>query len=70
MWEAGKLLRVSVQLLETSSGRFLWAHRTEIPADNLGEFQDEVVREIRRPDRAGAEPRPSSRSSGNAVLLI
>lgn len=46
VWESGKRLRVSVQLLETSSGRFLWADRTEIPVDKLGEFQDDVVREI------------------------
>jgi TolB-like protein len=46
VWESDKLLRVSVQLLETASGRFLWADRTEIPADKLGEFQDDVVREI------------------------
>lgn len=46
LWEIGKLLRVSVQLLETAGGRFLWAHRAEIPADRLAEFQDEVVREI------------------------
>ena len=46
VWEADKLLRVSVQLLESASGRFLWADRTEIPADKLGEFQDDVVREI------------------------
>ncbi|MEN8170120.1 MAG: winged helix-turn-helix domain-containing protein [Pseudomonadota bacterium] len=46
IWETGKHLRVSVQLLETSSGQFLWADRTEIPADKLGEFQDDVVREI------------------------
>lgn len=46
LWETGKHLRVSVQLLETSSGRFLWADRTDIPAEKLGEFQDDVVREI------------------------
>ena len=46
VWEAGKNLRVSVQLLETASERFLWADRTEIPADKLGEFQDDIVREI------------------------
>lgn len=46
VWETEKLLRVSVQLLESASGRFLWADRTEIPADKLGEFQDDVVREI------------------------
>ncbi|MEA3277889.1 MAG: hypothetical protein U9Q81_21915 [Pseudomonadota bacterium] len=46
VWESGKRLRVSVQLLETASDRLLWADRTEIPADQLDEFQDEVVREI------------------------
>ncbi len=46
VWETDKRLRVSMQLLETATGRFLWADRTEIPADQLGEFQDEVVREI------------------------
>lgn len=46
IWETGNRLRVSVQLLETVSGRFLWADRTEIPADKLGKFQDDVVREI------------------------
>lgn len=46
LWDTGKRLRVSVQLLETATGRFLWAHRAEIPAESLAEFQDEVVREI------------------------
>lgn len=46
VWESGERLRVSVQLLETASGRFLWSDRTEIPVDKLGEFQDDVVREI------------------------
>lgn len=46
VWEVGEKLRVSVQLLETASERLLWADRTEIPADQLGELQDEVVREI------------------------
>lgn len=46
VWETGNRLRVSVQLLETTSERLLWADRTEIPADKLGEFQDDVVREI------------------------
>jgi TolB-like protein len=46
VWEAGDRLRVSVQLLETAGEHFLWADRTEIAADRLGEFQDEVVREI------------------------
>lgn len=46
VWESGERLRVSVQLLETASGRFLWSDRTEMPADKLGEFQDDVVREI------------------------
>jgi len=46
VWETGNDLRVSVQLMETASERFLWADRTTIPADKLGEFQDEVVREI------------------------
>lgn len=46
VWEAGDRLRVSVQLLETSSERILWADRSEIPVDKLGDFQDDVVREI------------------------
>ena len=46
VWEAGNLLRISVQLLETSSNRLLWADRTEIPADKLDAFQDDVVHEI------------------------
>jgi TolB-like protein/tetratricopeptide (TPR) repeat protein len=46
VWEIGNRLRVCVQLLETAGGRFLWADRTEIPAAKLGDFQDEVVREI------------------------
>ncbi|MBI5891471.1 MAG: winged helix-turn-helix domain-containing protein [Nitrosomonadales bacterium] len=46
VWETDNRLRISVQLLETSSGRFLWANRTEMPADQLGEFQDDIVREI------------------------
>jgi len=46
VWEAGDRLRVSVQLLETASERLLWANRTEIPANKLADFQDDVVREI------------------------
>lgn len=46
VWESGDRLRVSVQLLETASERLLWANRTEIPATELGKFQDDVVREI------------------------
>ncbi len=46
VWETNKLLRVSVQLLDTSTGQFMWANRTEIPADKLGELQDDMVREI------------------------
>ncbi|MDH4188584.1 MAG: winged helix-turn-helix domain-containing protein [Betaproteobacteria bacterium] len=46
VWNTGDKLRVSVQLLETSSGRFLWANRTELPANKLGDYQDDVVREI------------------------
>ncbi|MEJ2107868.1 MAG: winged helix-turn-helix domain-containing protein [Acidiferrobacteraceae bacterium] len=46
VWELGDRLRVSVQLLETKGETFLWADRTEVPADRLGDFQDEVVREI------------------------
>ncbi len=46
VWESGNRLRVSVQLLESANERIVWADRTEIPADRLGEFQDEVVREI------------------------
>jgi TolB-like protein len=46
VWEVGENYRVSVQLLETASERFLWANRTEVPAERLGEFQDDVVREI------------------------
>lgn len=46
VWEVGDKFRVSVQLLETASSQFLWTDRTEIPIDKLGEFQDDVVREI------------------------
>lgn len=46
VWETDKYLRISVQLLETAGGRFLWADRTEIPVDRLAEFQYKVVREI------------------------
>jgi len=46
VWESGNRLRVSVQLLETASDRLLWAHRSEIPGDELDGLQDEVVREI------------------------
>ncbi|WP_455199536.1 winged helix-turn-helix domain-containing tetratricopeptide repeat protein [Kaarinaea lacus] len=44
--EAGNRLRISVQLLETATGSVLWADRTEIPSDQLNEFQDEVVLKI------------------------
>ena len=46
VWEVGNQLRVSVQLIESSSARLLWADRTEVSAGKLGEFQDDVVREI------------------------
>ena len=46
IWESGDRLRVSVQLLDTSNEHMLWADRTEIPADKLNDFQDEVVRKI------------------------
>ena len=46
IWETGDRLRVSVQLLDTSNEHMLWADRTEIPADKLNDFQDEVVRKI------------------------
>lgn len=46
VWESGNRLRVSVQLLETSSDRLLWADRKEIPGDLLDELQDDVVREV------------------------
>jgi TolB-like protein/tetratricopeptide (TPR) repeat protein len=46
VWETGDQLRVSVQLLESSSGRFLWAKRTEVPADKLDELRDDMIHEI------------------------
>jgi len=46
VWETGDRLRVSIQLLESSSGSFLWTNRTEIPADQLDKFQDDVIHEI------------------------
>lgn len=46
LWEAGGCLRVSVQLSESSSERILWSGRTEIPASELGEFQDDVIQNI------------------------
>lgn len=46
VWEIKDSLRVSVQLLETASGRLLWSDRRDIPAERLGELQDDVVREI------------------------
>jgi len=46
IWEVGEKLRVSVQLLETAGGSFLWTDRTEIPADRLTEFLDEAIRAV------------------------
>jgi len=46
VWEVGDKLRVSVQLLETAGGSFLWTDRTEIPADRLTEFLDEVLQAV------------------------
>jgi len=46
VWNIAGNLRVSVQLLETVSGAMLWSRRWVIPADRLGELQDEAVREI------------------------
>lgn len=46
IWELGTRIRVSVQLIETTTKSMLWAERTEIPADRLDEYQDEVVHKI------------------------
>ena len=46
VWEAGNRLRVSVQLLESATGRYLWTNRTEIPTNELNKFQDDVIHEI------------------------
>lgn len=46
IWETDKRLRVSVQLSQVATGRILWVENTEVPADKLGQFQDDVVREI------------------------
>jgi len=46
VWEIGSRLRVSVQLLDTKTGQFLWADRTELEADQLGDFQGDVVNKI------------------------
>jgi len=46
VWTIGEDLRVGVQLLETTSGSMLWSERKVIPVDQLGELQDEMVREI------------------------
>jgi len=46
VWAIGENLRVAVQLLKTSSRSLLWSERKLIPADRLGELQDETVREI------------------------
>ena len=44
--ETGENLRLSVQLLECASGRFLWANRTEMPAEELAQFQNDVIYKI------------------------
>ena len=44
--EAGNRLRISVHLLDASSAEVLWSDRNEIEADNLGQFQDDVVHKI------------------------
>ncbi|MDH5353535.1 MAG: winged helix-turn-helix domain-containing protein [Gammaproteobacteria bacterium] len=46
VWQSDGRLRVSVQLLETLSNRFLWADKTEIQADRLNDLQDDIVRKI------------------------
>lgn len=46
VWEIGNRLRISVQLLDTAKSHILWADRTEILADKLDEYQDEVVLKI------------------------
>lgn len=46
VWEIGKRIRVSVQLLDTATNSMLWADRNEIPADKLDEYQDDVVHKI------------------------
>ncbi|MGW8248934.1 MAG: winged helix-turn-helix domain-containing protein [Acidiferrobacterales bacterium] len=46
VWEIGSRLRVAVQLLDTRSGQFVWADRSEINADKLGDFQGDVIRNI------------------------
>lgn len=44
--EVGDKLRVSVQLSDAINGHVLWSDRTDIVADKLGEFQDEVIHKI------------------------
>lgn len=46
VWEAGDRYRVSVQLMDCKSEQFLWADRTEIEADRLASYQDDIVRQI------------------------
>ena len=46
VWEIGTRLRVAVQLLDTRTGQFVWADRSEIDADKLSDFQGDVIRNI------------------------
>ena len=46
LWPTAGGLRVSIQLIDASSGRLLWADRTEIGLENLPALQDCAVREI------------------------
>ena len=46
VWEIGTRLRVAVQLLDTRTGQFVWADRSEIDADKLTDFQGDVIRNI------------------------
>src|SRR5206468_6858632 len=45
---SGSRLRVTVQLLDTTDGRSLWAEKITTSLDDVFEMQDEVSRQITR----------------------
>src|SRR5262245_37555500 len=65
---AGDVIRITVQLLETQSGRQLWADRHDITAGNLFAVQDQIAEQVAsalassvdRSRRQAAQRRPLS----------
>lgn len=46
VWKHKDQYRISVQLIEVDSGQLLWANRKCLPAEEIDDFQSEVVQKI------------------------